>query len=118
MEAEYKINIELKTSLPRILSDNFPGLEWSYPNENGNLVVYSTEHPVINDELLKIWDEQLFQKELKNLYKLKRKEAYEKISIEDQLDMLWHSMDSGEIPRSEDFFQAILSVKNKYQKGA
>jgi hypothetical protein len=36
--------------------------------------------------------------------------------IRDQLDMLWHSMDRGEIPKSPEFYGAIKSVKEKHPK--
>lgn len=47
-------------------------------------------------------------------YKDYRSEDYP--SINEQLDMLWHSMDKGEIPKSEEFYQKILAVKEKYNK--
>ena len=37
-------------------------------------------------------------------------------SITDQLDMLWHSMDTGEISKSKIFYDINKSVKNKYPK--
>ena len=37
-------------------------------------------------------------------------------SIGDQLDMLWHSMESGEIPKSAAFFSACKAIKDKYPK--
>jgi len=43
-----------------------------------------------------------------------RREAYP--SLPDQLDMLWHAMDEGTITKATAFYDAILAVKNKYQK--
>lgn len=37
-------------------------------------------------------------------------------SIGNQLDMLWHSMDSSEIPKAEPFYSEIKAVKDKYPK--
>lgn len=37
-------------------------------------------------------------------------------SIGEQLDMLWHSMNTGEIPQSKSFFEAIQAVKIKHPK--
>lgn len=37
-------------------------------------------------------------------------------SVEDQLDMLWHSMSKGEIPKSEPFYSLIGEVKSLYPK--
>lgn len=36
--------------------------------------------------------------------------------IGEQLDMLWHSMNSGEIPKAATFFNSIAAVKTKYPK--
>jgi hypothetical protein len=33
-------------------------------------------------------------------------------SIEDQLDMLWHAMDAGALPRVDSFYDAIKAVKD------
>lgn len=41
-----------------------------------------------------------------------RQAAYPRIA--DQLDMLWHSMASGEIPKSEAFYNAVKSVKDEF----
>lgn len=49
-----------------------------------------------------------------NAYKSNREREYP--SIGDQLDMLWHSMDNGEIPKSQAFFMALKAVKDKYPK--
>lgn len=37
-------------------------------------------------------------------------------SIENQLDMLWHAMDVGEIPKATIWYNTVKSVKNKYPK--
>lgn len=47
-------------------------------------------------------------------YKRLRSDAYP--SVEDQLDMIWHSMSRSEIPRSEPFYSSIAAVKNRIPK--
>lgn len=47
-------------------------------------------------------------------YKEFRSENYP--SISEQLDMLWHSMDKGEIPKSESFYKKLADVKENYIK--
>lgn len=37
-------------------------------------------------------------------------------SIREQLDMLWHSMDNGEIPKASEFYTAIKAVKDQFPK--
>lgn len=46
---------------------------------------------------------------------LKRARAYPKIG--DQLDMLWHAMDTGQIPKAQQFYNALKAVKDKHPKG-
>lgn len=48
-------------------------------------------------------------------YAYKRKPEYPRIG--DQLDMLWHAMDTGQIPKAQQFYNAIKAVKDKYPKG-
>lgn len=47
-------------------------------------------------------------------YKELRAKAYP--AIGDQLDMLWHAMDRGELPKIEPFYSELKAVKVKYQK--
>lgn len=47
-------------------------------------------------------------------YRRKRAVAYP--AIADQLDMLWHAMDSKEIPKCSEFYSSIKDVKDKYPK--
>lgn len=50
-----------------------------------------------------------------NQYKWDRINAYPKIS--DQLDMLWHMMDSETIPgKGSEWYNAILAVKQQHPK--
>ena len=47
-------------------------------------------------------------------YKDSRKKEYP--SVVDQLDMIFHAMDAGLIPKAPDFYAAIKAVKNRYPK--
>lgn len=47
---------------------------------------------------------------------LLRKQQYPLVA--DQLDMLWHAMDRGELPRAEVFYETIKAVKDAYPKAA
>lgn len=46
----------------------------------------------------------------------RRKRSFEYPSLTDQLDMLWHAMDSGALPKVDSFYDAIKEVKDKYPK--
>jgi len=49
-----------------------------------------------------------------NDYKERRAMSYP--SVEDQLDMFWHAMNSGQMPKIQPFFDQIKSVKEQYPK--
>lgn len=36
--------------------------------------------------------------------------------IKEQLDMLWHAIDSGSLDTSSEFYQKLKAVKDKYPK--
>jgi len=47
-------------------------------------------------------------------YKTQRAAAYD--SVQDQLDLLWHAMDDGDLPKHIEFYNRIKAVKDKYPK--
>jgi len=49
-----------------------------------------------------------------NNYKNNRKEAYP--SIGDQLDMLYHAIDSGNLDKTSDFYTSLKSIKDANPK--
>jgi hypothetical protein len=49
-----------------------------------------------------------------NEYQRNRAQKYP--AIADQLDMLWHAMDTGVLPKVDSFYNAIQAVKNEYPK--
>lgn len=57
-----------------------------------------------------------------SMFKIKHRESYSKLrkaeypSVGDQLDMLWKSMDNGEMLKVEPFYSKIKTIKDKYKK--
>ena len=47
-------------------------------------------------------------------YVLLRHENYP--PIEEQMDMLWHAMNNGDLPKAEPFYTSIKEVKEKFKK--
>jgi hypothetical protein len=47
-------------------------------------------------------------------YDQARQQAYP--SVNDQMDMLWHSMNNGDSPRVEPFYSSIKAIKEAYPK--
>lgn len=54
------------------------------------------------------WTDQIIEK----TYIENRKEAYPRVT--DQLDMLWHAMDIGEMPKAQDWYDTIAGIKEQY----
>jgi hypothetical protein len=72
----------------------------------------------IKPEVAPINDEELFRraKEIasKQEYKNYRKQKYP--LLEEQLDMLWHSIDNGVLDKNSDFYKKIKSIKDEFPK--
>ena len=66
--------------------------------------------PINNEELLKRAGDIASKQEYKNI----RREKYPR--IEEQLDMLWHSIDQGSLNKDSHFYKAIKTVKDEFPK--
>lgn len=51
-----------------------------------------------------------------NDYKERRADQYP--PVEDQLDMFWHAMDSGQIPKIQPFYDEIKRIKERFPKSS
>lgn len=93
-----------------------PGAEWSISdNEYTKIVWHSTdiEQPTeqeISQEIARLqldYENKQYQRERASNYP----------DIKEQLDMIWHAIDSGELDRNSNFYLALKSVKDSYPKG-
>ena len=80
--------------------DNYSSLEWT-----------DIEIPKPTEEEVNAERERL---DKEHNYKEYRSQEYP--TVEEQLDMLWHSMNAGEIPKCEAFYEKISEVKDNYIK--
>ena len=79
---------------------------------DGN-VPFTAEEEIARDAEEQAWAEE--QVELaKTKYQRDRQPEYP--SISDQLDMLWHAMDTGILPKVDSFYSINKSIKDKYPK--
>jgi hypothetical protein len=95
-----------------------------YIDENGQVFAYeedgSQDHLIGNKTLLP--EEQVesaqtawFSRYVNNMeYDQARRLHYP--SIGDQLDALWHAMDSGQLPKIQNFYEPIQLVKQQFPK--
>lgn len=65
------------------------------------------------DQLISAWNNKLAAEETQK-YHRRRQSAYP--SITEQLDMLWHAIDSGALDKTSDFYQGIASIKSQFPK--
>ena len=81
----------------------------------GNNSTYSRDElevGIADDEVVSGWLSE--QVEQAKTYVDHRVGSYP--SIPDQLDMLWHAMDTGILPKVDSFYSINKSVKDKYPK--
>lgn len=81
-------------------------------------------HKIVNGEKVLLTPEEIAEVEAewaknaeeqaKIQYSVDRKASYP--SIGDQLDMLWHAMDDGLLPKDNDFYGAIKKIKEVHPK--
>ena len=96
------------------LEKYMPLIEWSMSDFDYDTLVMLKGDPKPSLEQLNDWASLIQQQFINDSYIDLRKKEYP--TIENQLDMLWHSMDSGEIPKSQAFYTTIKAVKDKYPK--
>ena len=94
-----------------------PNLEFILKNDDYDSIEWLNFDPEKNPELVPSKEEVLslaeqLRKEKEHF--LPRIKQYPMIA--DQLDMLWHAMDSGEIPKATEWYEKIKEVKNSIQK--
>ena len=74
---------------------------------------HTVKVPPTEADMLVAWE--AYEAELAaTQYMRDRAEAYPPVG--DQLDILWHSMDIGEIAKSAEFYDAMKAVKDRYPK--
>ena len=74
----------------------------------------STDIPKPTDEEIEV--ERIRLQEIHDSKEYQRVRADKYPPIADQLDMLWHAMDSGILPKCEPFYDALKNVKDQYPK--
>jgi hypothetical protein len=84
--------------------DTYSGIVW----REGNTTDIPTEQEIVNEIA------RLKQVNLNTQYKRDRMHEYP--AIADQLDMLWHAMDTGALTKVDAFYDAIKAVKDANPK--
>jgi 4-hydroxyphenylpyruvate dioxygenase-like putative hemolysin len=83
---------------------------------NPNIVTIRGDVAYDKDDNVVTYDATAVQQLISsNQYKESRTTAYP--SLTDQLDMLWHAIDSGTLDKTSEFYTSISAVKAKYPKG-
>ena len=77
-------------------------------DENGNEVVL--DDAVVNEELQRL-------ETVQDATEYQRARAPQYPTFADQLDMLWHAIDSGSLDKDSDFYKSLKAVKDANPKG-
>ncbi len=97
--------------IPKILEHFAPSRIWNMKGETYSSLEFLDDLEHISEIQLRKWSKKMPDV----AYKEQRRREYPPIG--DQLDMLWHAMNTGRINRVTDFYDSIKAVKDKYPKG-
>ncbi len=98
------------TNYSFILSVAYPGKQWSMDGDDYKGIVWHDNLPIAQEEL----DAAYIKYKAENEYIANRMAEYP--GVTEQLDMLWHAIDTGTPLKDSDFYSKIKSVKDKYPK--
>jgi len=84
----------------RMIGSEYEGIEW-----DDEVQIKPTKQEVVAE---------IARLESVNEYQLPRKRSYP--SLGDQLDMLWHAIDTNSLNKTSDFYTAIKAVKDAHPK--
>jgi hypothetical protein len=101
--------------LAKVLNTIAPNASWSNTGTNYDTIEWHWDHvPKPSAELVAAEIAKLQAAEDATAYQRTRAEQYP--AIADQLDMLWHAMDTGALPKVDSFYSAIKAVKDANPK--
>jgi len=94
-----------------------PGVAFALENEDYSTIRWlgTPPNPVPTLEQLEAESDKIEAQEIANQYQSDRRWQYPR--LEEQLDMIWKSIDSGQpLDKNSDFYKTIAAVKAKYPK--
>ena len=104
----------MKYPIAYVLSKKFADRKWFISeNDFNKLEIHDNKGDITLAQILEA-DMKLFAEEESTKYQNDRTIIYPPIT--DQLDMLWHAIDSGENLKNSDFYNTLKAVKDKYPK--
>lgn len=87
-----------------IVGDNYDTLKW-----------YDKVQHKPSEIEIKTKIAELEKEYARKAYQRKREPEYP--TVTEQLDMLWHAIDSDSLDKNSDFYKSLKSIKDKYPKG-
>ena len=112
--------------ISKALRSLYPNSEYTIENEDIDKISWIKNQPAGYDfdngddkeaKLSELLAEvnRLNQVDITNAYQRARKIEYP--AIAEQLDMLWHAIDSGSLDKDSDFYKSLKAVKDANPKG-
>jgi hypothetical protein len=102
--------------ISKALKSLYPNAEWAIEDEDYNKIRWTKNQPNLLPTLEQLQQEAARLEEVEISLEYQRKRRTEYPSVADQLDMLWHAMDTGALPRVDSFYDAIKAVKDTNPK--
>lgn len=67
-------------------------------------------------KMLSVVDDNYFLAEIPRSIDYKKQRAREYPPLKEQMDMLWHAIDTDSLDKTSDFYKELKKVKDKYPK--
>ena len=102
--------------ISKALRSLYPNSQYTIENEDINKIYWISNPPETLASIEELHAEvtRLEALELSNAYQRTRATQYPKLA--DQLDMLWHAIDSGSLDKDSDFYKSLKAVKDANPK--
>jgi hypothetical protein len=103
--------------ISKALRSLYPNSQYTIENEDINKIYWISNPPETLASIEELHAEvaRLEALELSNAYQRARKIEYP--AIAEQLDMLWHAIDSGSLDKDSNFYTTLKAVKDANPKG-
>ena len=102
--------------ISKALRSLYPNSQYTIEDEDINKIYWISNPPETLASIEELHAEvaRLEALELSNAYQRTRKTEYP--ALADQLDMLWHAIDSGSLDKDSDFYTTLKAVKDANPK--
>jgi hypothetical protein len=99
---------------PLILITNYPNTQWTFDGFDYSGLNWLDSSPKPTKEQLDSQWQPLLDSITTSVYKEQRAKQYP--SVTDQLDMLWHAINTGSLDKTSEFYTTLKAIKDNNPK--